>query len=386
MLRYFATNRDLDKLGRAVKSGKSRDRHRLSEGGYYFVDMEKYMGFYLGTTDADEMPKDAVVQESEKDIFEKFLSDPSIGSIVVCVHGFNVKLFEAFTWFRVLTDTMKHIQGVGNRVVTSPEDLDDLKKRGNLSEGSLTAFIGFSWPSNGNALSYPSDQKEAIGSKAAFGSLLTRLKMTGKSVNLICHSMGNFLACHTFAALVNQLIVPPVVFKDENRTQDLLKLFKRSERKKLEVVERDDWLVDTYVMIAPDVERRHVTKCSDQVAETDYVGPFYSGLQHMVKKKVNLYSRFDGALAISDLEKAPREIAHSVGDAASRLTFGLLDFLKRNPDEKWEKRLGEAPAPINASPGFTSINATELANRKIDHSDHVDAVKVVERIAEELGI
>ena len=55
MLKYFATNRDMDKLGRAVD--KTSERHKLSRGGYYFVDMEKYMRFYLGTTDADEMPK-----------------------------------------------------------------------------------------------------------------------------------------------------------------------------------------------------------------------------------------------------------------------------------------------------------------------------------------
>lgn len=390
MLRYFATNRAMENLGRAVsKSVKKKDkagvRHKLSSGGYYFVDMEAYMRFYLGTTDSDDMPVGAVVQDSDAEVFEGFLNDKRIGSIVVCVHGFNVKLFEAFTWFRVLTDTMKHLPNIGSKVITSP---DDLKNAGKVADGSLTAFIGFSWPSNGNVLSYPSDQKEAIGSKAAFGALLARIKSTGKRVNLICHSMGNFLACHTFAALVNKLIVPPSVINDP----DLLKLFERG--KKIggsEAVERDDWLVDNYVMIAPDVERRHVTKCTANVSdeedvETDYVGPFYSGLQHLVRRKINCYSRFDGALAVSDIEKTPREIAHSVGDTASKLTFGLLDFLQRNPDQKWEKRLGEAPAPVNASPGFISVNATELANRKIDHSDHIDSTPVVARIAAELEI
>ncbi len=101
---------------------------------------------------------------------------------------------------------------------------------------------------------------------------------------------------------------------------------------------------------------------------------------------MNLYSRFDGALTVSSLEKAPREMGLAVADAASRLTFGLLDFLERNPDQRWEKRLGEAPAPVNAAPGFTSVNATELANRKIGHSDHIDAPEVVKRIAKELKI
>lgn len=385
MLRYFATNRSMESLGRAVKSNKTSERHKLASGGYYFVDMEKYMRFYMGTTESEEMPVGAVIPNSGKEVFDDFLTDERIGSIVVCVHGFNVALFEAFTWFRVLTDTMKHLPKVGGKVITSPSDLANAK---GAAKGSLTAFIGFSWPSNGNVLSYPSDQREAIGSKAAFGALLARLKTTGKSVNLICHSMGNFLACHTFAALVNKLIVPPVAIGND----DLMALFERGEKVKgTEVVKRDGWLIDNYVMIAPDVERRHVTKCTANATdaedvETDYIGPFYSGLQHLVDRKINCYSRFDGALSVSNIEKIPREVAHSVGDAASKLTFGLLDFLERNPDQKWEKRLGEAPAPVNASPGFTSVNATELANRKIDHSDHIDSQHVVARIAEELGI
>lgn len=385
MLKFFATNRSMDALGKAVDT--SDDRHTLSRGGYYFVNMDKYMRHYLGTTDAGEMPKGAIIKDSQAAVFEDFVESPKIGKIVVCVHGFNVELFEAFTWFRVLTDTMKHIEGVGDRVITSPEDLKDA---GDAPNSSLTAFIGFSWPSNGNVLSYPSDQKEAIGSKAGFGTLLARLRATGKPVNLIGHSMGNFLACHTFAALVNQLLIPPIAVEKP----ELMDLFKRgtvedgTREVGSEVISKDDdkWLIDTYVMIAPDVERRHVTKCIADGIETEYVGPFYSGLQHLVRHKVNVYSRFDGALSVSNIEKAPREMMHSVGDTASKLTFGLLDFLERNPDQMWEKRLGESPAPVNAPPGFTSINATEIADRKMDHSDHIDSSHVVARIANELGI
>lgn len=377
MLKYFATNRNLDRLGKAVK--RSSERHRLSKGGYYFVDMEQYMRFYLGTTDSDEIPTGAVVDNSQDAIFNNFLCDSRVGSVIVCVHGFNVKLFEAFTWFRILTDTMKHLPGVGGKIITEPEDFVGH----NGATDSLTAFIGFSWPSNGSLLSYPSDQKEAIGSTAAFGALLARLKETGKSVKLICHSMGNFLACHTFAALVNETTIPPAVADNAQ----LKRLLQRGEKRgNSENVSRDDWLVDTCVMIAPDVERRHVTKCDSAVVETDYVGPFYSGLQHLVKKKVNVYSRFDGALSVSNIEKVPRKIAHAVGDTANTLTFGLLDFLERNPDQRWEKRLGEAPAPTNAAPGFVSVNATELANRKVDHSDHIDSTLVLARIAKELEI
>ena len=382
MMRYFATNRAVENLGKAVAKGQSNVRHKLSQGGYYFVDMEEYMRFYLGTTDASEIPTQAIVLDSQEQVFESFLSDERIGAIVVCVHGFNVELFEALTWFRVLTDTMKHLDDVGDRVVTSPAELAEKTQ---AKEGTLSAFIGFSWPSNGNVISYASDQKEAIGSTAAFASLIARLKLTGKKVNLICHSMGNFLACHTFADLVNKLTIPPVAVN----SPDLLALLERGNKNTdTEVVSRpeDDWLIHNCVMVAPDVERRHVTKCDGGEVETDYVGQFYSGLQHLVRRKINFFSRFDGALTVSNLEKVPREAIRAVGDAASKWTFGLLDFLERNPDQRWEKRLGEAPAPFNAAPGFISVNATELANRKIDHSDHIDSRPIVERIARELRV
>ena len=382
MLKYFATNRAIEHLGRAVGKGKSGDRHKLSRGGYYFVDMEEYIRYYLATTDADEMPTEAIVTDSDQHVFRDFLSEKRIGAIVVCVHGFNVELFEALTWFRVLVDTMKHLDGIGERIVTSPADLSE--KTG-VKDGALTAFIGFSWPSNGNVFSYGSDQKEAVGSVGAFASLIARLRLTGKKVNLICHSMGNFLACHTFASLVNKLIVPPPAVE----SRMILDLLERGDKEvNSEVVTRSDdaWLIDNYVMLAPDVERRHVTKCDGGAVETEYVGQFYSGLQHLVRRKINFYSRFDGALAVSNLEKVPREAIRAVGDTANKLTFGLLDFLERNPDQRWEKRLGEAPAPFNAAPGFTSVNATELANRRIDHSDHIDSRPVVERIAAELKI
>ena len=375
MPRFFATNRAMHHLGRVLDENDRETRHRLSRGGYYFVDMDEYMRFYLGTVRGDEMPSGAVVRDSNRTVFsEDFLGDKRIASVVVCVHGFNVELFEAFTWFRILTDTMKSL---GKPIVTSPpEPTEDTGDQG------LSAFIGFSWPSNGNVLSYASDQREATGSAAAFGSLLTRLKQAGKSVNLLCHSMGNFLACQTLAALVNKHCVPQGGTGDK-----MTALFERGEKKDDgEEVQREDWLIDNYVMLAPDVERRHVTRCAGGKVETEYVGPFYSGLQHLVRKQVNVYSRFDSVLKLSSYEKAPREWAHSIGDAASEMTFGLLDFLKRNPDQRWEKRLGSAPAPLNAAPGFVSVNATELTGRRIGHGDHIDSRPIVERIAQELGI
>lgn len=387
MLRFFATNRAMDRLGRAVRNDENgrRSRHALSRGGYYFVDMEQYMRFYLATTDADQMPRGAVVHDSEQRVFRDFLCDPRIRAIVVCVHGFNVDLFEASTWFRILTDTMKHTPEIGGRIVTSPDDLparNDDAAIENDDAANLTAFIGFSWPSNGSVLSYLSDQQDAADSKGALASLVARIKnLTGRSVNLLCHSMGNYLACHMFAALVDEHIVPATAVNDPQ----LMRLLGRGNRVgDTENVERDAWLVDNYVMLAPDVERRHVTKCADPNVETDYVGRFYAGLQHLARRKVNFYSRFDSALSVSNLEKAPRKAVSAIGDAVGGLL--RLDSLKRDPHRRWEKRLGEAPAPSNAAPGFESVNATELAGRKIDHSDHIDSRPVVERIAKELGI
>ena len=365
MLKYFATNRGMEDLGKALD--KSKDRHRLSRGGYYFVDMEEYMKYYLGTTDSDQMPRSAIVLDSTEDVFADFLCKEGVTSVVVCVHGFNVDLHEACTVFRVLTDSMKHLPEISNRIVTTPTE---------ISGKSNVAFIGFSWPSDGSVLSYWSDQREATGSMDAFASLLARLKATGKSVNLICHSMGNYVACHALAALVNATTTPTTV-------PSVLKVLQRGEKKGDETVDRCDWLIDNFVMIAPDVERRHVTKCIGDGVESEYVGKFYSGLQHLARRKINIYSRQDSILDLSRTEKEAREVGRGVVDL---LTFGLLDHLRRNPDQRWELRLGSAPAPVNASPGFASVNATEIAGRQIGHNDHFDSQEIALKIAHELEV
>ncbi len=378
-IRYFATNRDLTNLGRAVSD--YRDRLRLQRGGYYFVDMVKYMAYYLGEVETETVPIGAIVgrdhnevEPSKHPIFgADFLKDPKVKRIVVCVHGFNVELFEAFTWFRILTDSMRHLKGIGERIVTDPADIS-----GEATDNSLTAFIGFSWPSNGNVLSYLSDQREAQASASAFGNLLVRLKALGKPISLLCHSMGNYLTCHTLKGLVNEEFVPIEV----GEVKPLLERGPKAEGTE-EVSRQGDWLIDVFVMLAPDVERRYVTKSKGHGVESSYVGPFFSGLQHLVRRNVNVYSRFDSALGVSDLEKSAREVG--IG-TLSNLTWGLLDFQKRNPDYKWEKRLGEAPHPVSASPNFESINATEVAGRPIDHSDHIDAVEIAEKIVSVLEV
>lgn len=374
MIRYFATNRSIADL--EASTDRRSERLQLQTGGYYFVDMERYMAFYLGEVEPSVMPKSAIVKNSDADIFSSFLTKKEIESIVVCVHGFNVELFEAFTWFRILTETMRNASPNGSRVVTHPADI-----AADGRQAPLTAFIGFSWPSNGDVFSYMSDQREAVGSAVAFASLLSRLRSTGKSVKLLCHSMGNYLACNALKMLINKESSPPHL-----ATNGLSKLMDRIDRRKDDGTHDAERLVDTFVMIAPDVERRHVVKAAGHDAETNYVGPFYSGLEHLVGKAFNVYSRFDGALNVSDLEKKPREALHSVGDALSSVSFGLLDFLERNPDQKWEKRLGSAPHPPSAPNNFASINATEVAGRKIDHSDHIDSAALARCIADCLEI
>ena len=196
--------------------------------------------------------------------------------------------------------------------------------------------------------------------------------------------MGNYLACHMLSHLVRESFRPVDV---EPNVQPLLtRAEEDAEGETDQPPQRTEWLIDNFVMLAPDVERRHVTTCAGQGVESDYRGCFYSGLQHLSKRTINFYSRFDSALKVSDIEKSAREGLLAGREAFNKVTLGLFNFRERNPDEKWEKRLGSAPAPSNAAPGFESVNATELANRKIDHGDHVDAVAIVKRIAAELGV
>ena len=373
MLKYFATNRSTENL--AENTDDRPGRLRLETGGYYFVNMDAYMAYYLGEVERSNMPKSAIVQDSNNDVFSNFLNAEKIGSIVVCVHGFNVELFEAFTWFRILTDTMKRFSPNGAQIVTRPEEIPK-----NSRAGSLTAFVGFSWPSNGNVLSYMSDQGAAIGSATTFAGFIARLRSTGKPVKLVCHSMGNYLACNALKLLINREISPHHL--RERRPELLERIDERCQNNTLD----DQRLVETLIMLAPDVERRHIVKALNQNGKEIYVGPFHSGLEHLVGKAYNVYSRFDGALSISDLEKKPRDALLSAGDAMSSLSFGLLDFLKRNPHQKWEKRLGSAPHPPGAPCNIESINATEIAERKIDHSDHVDCGPLAKCIADCLAV
>lgn len=400
-IRYFATNRAIDTLGMIVEKSATKDeikaarkrRLALEKGGYYFIDANVYMSHYLATVDREHMPEDAVVEDSSKDVLKEFLLNPKIGRVVVCVHGFNVELHHAVTWFRILTETMSNC-GFDGSMVLDPGDSKLSNKA--TPDGSLSAFIGFSWPSNGSTLAYNRDQADAVASGQAFANLLARLRVHGKEVDLICHSMGNYLACNAMAGMVKQLYVPYAFTADY--IKGALGMAEKDAQalsaKLIQLAQRDPksernppYLVQRYVMIAPDVERRHVTKSRDSIVGRDYVGPFYSGLEHAVDKVINVYSRFDGALAVSTIEKKPKDLALKVGDAlASLAPWGLLDDLKRDPDNKWEMRLGSSAHPGTAPGNMRSINATELAGRPIDHSDHIDSREIAIGIAQALEL
>ena len=405
-LRYFATNREMEHLGRRAAepedAAATRDlRIKLQRGGYYFVDMDRYMPFYFGEVDATTMPVDAIIEDSEKTVFNEFLANPQIGRVVICVHGFNVHLHAADGWYRILTETMRKLGPAGTRIVTGPGD-ELLEPGKDARPGSLSAFIGFSWPSNGSVLAYNRDQLDAAASAQPLAALIARMHLHKKKVDLVCHSMGNYVACAMLQGLINKSFVPAPFLADElerrdrecgrqgtgysERSRELMKLIDRGALRPDEAVERDAWFIENLVMIAPDIERRHVTKAAGHSAESDYIGPFYSGLQHLVRNVHNIYSRFDGILNISSWEKKPKSALLAIGDRLSALTFGMLDFLERNPDYKWEARLGMAPHPSSAPPNFVSVNATERAGRAIDHGDHIDSREVVRAIAEALGL
>lgn len=379
-IRYFATNRDCEDLG---KDFNREERIELQKGGYHFVDMELYMSYYLSEVEAKTMPPGVIVKDSQVEVFENFLENKKIGSVIICVHGFCVNFHDAQTWFGILTDALRHTESLKNRVVTDPINQDKhLLEDNAIQDGSLAAFIGFSWPSNGSVFSYLSDQGEARSSAHVLANIIARIRgMENRpSVNLICHSMGNFLACHMFKQLVKEESLP---YEPDEEKMEALKI--RISRNIANA--EQSYFVDRYIMLAPDVERRHITKCvkipgniGKPNEEAPYIGQFYSGLEHLVGKIHNFYSRFDGALAISNYEKAPRKALVSAKGVLDKLTFGMLDFLERNPDEKWEQRLGSSQHPIIAPPNMESHNAVELSGREIGHSDYVDSKEIAEEI------
>jgi hypothetical protein len=425
-IRYFATNRDMENL-RQLRG----DRVSLWSGGYFFLDMCRYVPHFMETVQERSLPEHCIVQNSDDAVFREFIAHPKVGAVAICVHGFNVALHESYFWFRTLTDTLRSAPGLRDRFVCDATEIQEIEERlkqegKTLEDGALIACIGFSWPSDGAVLSYLSDQREAVGSASALANLVSRIHVWGRRVNLVCHSMGNHLACHMLAGLVDKKLQPKnfvdiLAGEKPRRTPlqhyQLLDLIKRRGDRMPANVDANGhvvapdgkplWFIDRYIMLAPDIERRQVTKTTVPVTEVSdvtsnvsipgrtasaksvsteiqttqtriveresYVGIFHGGIEHLAGRAFNFYSRFDGALAISNVEKGPRKVVVGAKALLDKMTLGLVDWLERNPDERWEQRLGASPHPPNAPPNMVSFNATEISDREIGHSDYIDS-------------
>jgi esterase/lipase superfamily enzyme len=141
--------------------------------------MKKYMAHYLATTDPSAMPSEVIIEDSQKTIFTNFLCKDTVKRIIIGIHGFNVPFHGALTSFSVLADTLSvALQDLGTTLITEPiiheefersQDGESLKSVRfeydpilDQADQDLTAFVGFSWPSNGKLLDYLSDRAEAV--------------------------------------------------------------------------------------------------------------------------------------------------------------------------------------------------------------------------------
>jgi len=376
-IRYFATNRDRERLGNRFQAN---ERIKLQEGGYHWVDTDRCMAQYLGTTDPTFIPLEAVVQDSKQEVLAVMLADASIRQVVIGIHGFNVPLHGAITSFSLLAEAVQQeIARAGALLVMTPEEF-------NMAAGrEKIVFIGFSWPSDGSVLAYQSDRNEATQSTAALANLigLIRTKNPSTKVSVIAHSMGNFLTCTMLSDLVNRLHWPAQAYEQDPRGAALKK---RLERRRDDangnlIQEQDDSFLDLYIMLAPDVERREVTQCGKVEVQDgrlaangqlEYNGPFYGGLKHLVGHTHLFYSRHDNALKASVLEK--EALREPLSKLKERLTGTDLQ-------RRWESSLGLNPLPSLAPPNMTGHNATLLTNRPIDHGDYFDAPQIIREIA-----
>lgn len=361
-IRFFATNRDRQNLGRNV----DRDtRINLEKGGYHWVDMKKYMAHYLATTDPSSMPPEVIITNSQETVFQNFLSKQAIKQIIIGIHGYNVPFHGALTSFSVLADSLKI--ALKERKFSLITDSDD-SNHVNLDDSTqnVIAFVGFSWPSNGNVLDYNSDLIECGQTAPVLANLISCIRKQKQDIkiHIIVHSMGNYLACKMLSGLVNQVFKP--TYLDDKIEQQLKRLDDGGE---------NAFFVDRYIMLAPDVERREVTKCKvDDSKEENvkYIGPFYSGLEHLVQETYVFYSRYDNALKASVLEKEAREKLQKFSEVIS------------GPDiqKRWESSLGLNPLPALAPKNMYSYNATMLSNRSIDHGDYFDTPAIINKIAD----
>ena len=399
-IRFFATNRDRSNLGRTFNQA---DRIQLQKGGYHWIDMKRFMAHYLATTDQTTMPPEAIILDSEETIFENFLAKPAIKRIIIGIHGYNVPFHGALTSFSLLADTLSKVleekhnkilitdpiiaeryaadsnQALGENESKAPitNSIPDKKsielvydERLNDEASDLTAFIGFSWPSNGNVLDYISDRVEAMQTAPILGNLISyiRNKNPNAKVHIIAHSMGNYLTCNMLGGSVIETFTP--LSATGNATiENQLKRQNTDEGK-------GKWFVDRYLMLAPDVERREVTQCDvDGIAggKTDYTGPFYEGIENLVEETHVFYSRHDNALKASVVEK---EVVNELGQKVTEF------FTKPDLNKRWESSLGLNPLPALAPDNMYGHNATVLTNREIDHGDYFDSLAIAEKLVE----
>lgn len=399
-IRFFATNRNFQRLGRDL----GRDgRISLKKGGYYWIDAHNYMSHYFRDPDSSDLPPSAIIENSSDNLFDEFLAKPAVKRVVVGVHGFNVSLQEAITSFSMLADTLKRTKLLGPTIVTDPvykvvrgedgnqisriitdwndpgltmEDKSDIRlmrKRNDLisagslddPDGNITAFIGFSWPSNGKLIDYWSDRSEAISTAPVMANIIAHIreKNPDLKVHIIAHSMGNYILCQMLSGLVVQKLIPLL----ESDSPQILNQISRNDAGKA-----SDYFVDRFIMLAPDVERREVTK-SDFTADGKlYIGSFYEGLKHISEESHLFYSRFDSALQASVIEKEARETLHKAKEL----------FTGQELKNRWENSLGLNPLPSLAPANMYDHNGVTLANRKIDHGDYFDSLEIGEVISE----
>jgi esterase/lipase superfamily enzyme len=382
-IRFFATNRDRHNLGRNVKR---EQRIQLQKGGYHWVDMKKYMAHYLATTEPSSMPPEVIITNSEEDVFKVFLNKNNVKHIIIGIHGYNVSFHGALTSFSVLADTLSialKLEKSDLTLITDPIVYEEFKA---ASDGvnvkgikikydpiledpnkKLIAFVGFSWPSNSKVVDYLPDRVDAVGAAPALANLIgyIRTQNPNAKIHIIAHSMGNYLTCHMLGDLVTKTI-KPIYYNDAIERQ----------------LERQDlggenaFFIDRYLMLAPDVERREVTQCDvDSLSGTvsEYSGPFFAGLRHLVQETHVFYSRYDNALKASVIEK---DVVHE------SLQRGIEVFTSPDLQKRWESSLGLNPLPALAPINMESHNATTLTNRTIDHGDYFDALDIAKKIAE----
>ncbi|MEA5443006.1 alpha/beta hydrolase [Cyanobium gracile] len=361
-IRYFATNRDREKLGRAFDDDQ---RIKLQRSGYHWLDTDVCMAQYLGSTNPSSLPIEAVVADEERERLKNFLAKPCIRSVVIGIHGFNVPLHGAITSFSLLAELLQQqLARQGHSLLMGPDAIDESRDH--------IAFIGFSWPSDGSVLAYQSDRREAVQSSAALANTIATIRTVNPnaSIAIIAHSMGNYLTCHMLASLLNEESWPKQAFSGDDAGRRLTGRLSRREQN------GGESFVDQYIMLAPDVERREVTQCPNVQVHSErlhYIGPFYGGLKHLVGHTHLFYSRHDSALQASVLEK--EALREPIEKLKQRLTGPELS-------KRWESSLGLNPLPSLAPPNMTGYNATRLTNRAIDHGDYFDAPAIISTVAD----